>query len=334
VRFANPEYLFLFLIWIPVIWIYIRRDNKTQPSIRFSDLSIVSKIPSSGIIKFRHVLIVLRLLGIGLLIIALARPQKGQTTQEVTTFGVDIMLVLDVSTSMKALDFQPKNRLFVAKETMKDFIKKRIHDRIGLVVYAGRSYTKCPLTLDYGILTQFIDDIQFNELEDGTAIGTAIATAGNRLKNSNAKSRVMILCTDGANNRGEITPRTAAKAVSELGIKIYTIGVGKDGQVPYPFDYVNPWTGKQETQVQMIPSDLDEQTLADVAAITKGQFFRAANAEKLKEIYNTIDKLEKTEIKTKSYTTYDEHFFFWLIAGFIVLLIEIILKHTRFRKIP
>jgi Ca-activated chloride channel family protein len=331
----NPYVLWLLLLWIPMVWIYVRRETGTRPAVQFSDLSLVSKFHSSFIAKLRHIVIVLRLIGFGLLVIALARPRKGHTVQEVSTHGVDIVLVLDVSTSMKALDFKPKNRLFVAKETIKEFIKKRQHDRIGLVIFAGRSYTKCPLTLDYSILTQFIDEVKFNEIEDGTAIGTAIATAGNRLKQSDAKSRVIILLTDGANNKGEITPVVAAKAVGELDMKIYSIGVGREGMVPMPVDYVDRRTGRVvETKIINRPSDLDEQTLVNIASETKGRFFRANNPEKLKEIYNTIDELEKTEIKTKSYTTYSEHFFPWLIAGFILLLLELVLKHTRFRRIP
>lgn len=333
-RLASPYYLLLFLVWIPMVWIYIRREFGRKPAIQFSDISLITNVKSTITVKLRHLPFVLMLIATGLFIIALARPQKGQTEQEVTTHGVDILLALDVSTSMKALDFKPNNRLFVAKETLKGFIQKRKHDRIGLVIFAGRSYTKCPLTLDYSILSQFIDEIKFGEIEDGTAIGTAIATAANRLKRSDAQSRIIILLTDGANNRGEITPVIAAKAANELGIKIYTIGVGKEGQVPYPIEYSNPWTGKVETKIQMQPSDLDEQTLANIAAETKGTFFRAHNAKKLEDIYDQIDKLEKTEIKTKSYTTYTEHFFPWLLAGLAVLLLELLLKHTRFRKIP
>lgn len=330
----NPHLLLLLILWIPMIWIYVRRERGTRPAVRFSDLSLVTKLHTSFTVKMRHIVILLRLIGFGLLVVALARPRKGHTTQEVSTHGVDIMLVLDVSTSMRALDFKPKNRLYVAKETIKEFIKKRLHDRIGLVVFAGRSYTKCPLTLDYSILTQFIDEIKFHEIEDGTAIGTAIATAGNRLKQSDAKSRVIILLTDGANNKGEITPVVAAKAVGELGMKIYSIGVGKEGMVPLPVDYVDRRGRIVDTKIIKRPSDLDEQTLVNIAAETKGQFFRAHNPEKLKDIYNTIDELEKTEIKTKSYTTYSEYFFPWLVAGLIILLLELVLKHTRFRRIP
>ncbi len=333
-RFACPYALFLLLLWIPMVWIYVLREKKSRPAVQFSDVSLISRLHSTLVVKLIHIPFILRLVGVGLLVVALARPQRGHTEQEVTTHGVDIMLVLDVSTSMRALDFKPKNRLYVAKETIKKFIQKRKHDRIGLVVFAGRSYTKCPLTLDYNILEQFLDDIKSGEIEDGTAIGTALATAANRLKQSQAKSRILILLTDGANNRGEITPQIAAKAAGELGMKIYTIGVGKEGKVPYPFEFRNPWTGKHQTKIEMIDSDLDEQTLVDIAAATKGAFYRAQNAKKLEEIYDTIDKLEKTEIKTMSYTTYSEHFFPWLLAGCIVLFLELILKHTRFRRIP
>ncbi len=333
-RLAHPYFLFLLLLWIPMAVIYILREKKSRPAVRFSDLSMITRLQSTLIVKLRHIPFFLRIIGVGLLVVALARPQEGHTEQEVTTHGVDIMLVLDVSTSMRALDFKPKNRLFVAKETIKKFIRKRKHDRIGLVIFAGRSYTKCPLTLDYNILAQFLDDIKTGEIEDGTAIGTALATAANRLKQSQAKSRIMILLTDGANNRGEITPIIAAKAANELQLKIYAIGVGKEGKIPYPFEFVNPWTGKKQKKIEMVDSDLDEQTLVDIAAATNGIFYRAHNAKKLEEIYDTIDKLEKSEIKTLSYTTWSERFFPWLIAGCIVLLLELILKHTRFRRIP
>jgi Ca-activated chloride channel family protein len=307
-----------------------------RPTIRFSDISPLEGLKPTWAVRARHMVFGLRLLGIGLLTIALARPQKGHTQQEVSTLGVDIMLVLDVSTSMKALDFRPKNRLFVAKETIKEFVSRRQNDRLGLVVFAGRSFTKCPLTLDYGILNQFLDDVDFGEIEDGTAIGVALATAANRIKDSEAKSRVMILLTDGANNRGEITPQLAAQAAAELGIRIYTIGVGKKGQVPYPVEYVDRRTGKVvETRVQMVDNiQIDDRTLTEVAEATGGRCFRAQNSKELQQIYGTIDKLEKTEIKTTSYTTWSEHFFAWLLAGFAVLLLEIVLANTRFRRVP
>jgi Ca-activated chloride channel homolog len=330
----SPWFLLFLVVWLPMIWVYVQREKK-RPAVRFSDLSILRTLPKSPLVRLRHVTFALRLLGLGLLIVALARPQKGTSEEEVTTEGVDIILVLDVSFSMKSLDFQPKNRLFVAKETIKDFIKKRRNDRIGLVIFAKRSYTKCPLTLDYNILTQFLDRIDFENFGDATAIGTAIATAANRIKDSPAKSKVIILLTDGGNNFGDIAPIAAARAASELGIKIYTIGVGKEGDVPYPMEYIDPSSGKViGTQIQMVHSDLDEQLLVDIAHSTNGTFFRAQNAEKLKEIYGTIDKMEKTEIKTKLYTSYSDRFFVWLVAGCLVLFIESILSHTLFRRIP
>jgi Ca-activated chloride channel family protein len=334
-RFKDPEFFFLFLLWLPTIWMYIRRERHARPSVRFSDLSVVQKLSKTASVQARHIVFALRLCGIALIIIALARPQKGNTEEEVSTEGVDIVLVLDVSTSMKALDFKPKNRLHVAKMRIGEFIEKRRHDRIGLVVFAARSYTKCPLTLDYNVLLGLLEDVRFGDIEDGTAIGTAIATAAQRLKSSPAKSKVMILLTDGANNRGEISPQTAAAACAKLGMKIYTIGVGRPGEVPYPVEYIDRRTGRVvKTRVQMVKSDLDEQTLANIADATDGQFFRAHNAKKLKEIYDKIDKLEKTEIKTLSYTTYSEKFYPWLWAAFVALLLELLLAHSRFRRIP
>ncbi len=333
-RLKNPEFLLLLLAWLPMVWVYIRRERRLRPSVRFSDLSFIHTLPRSPLLGARHSLLVLRLAGVGLLAVALARPQKGHTEEEVTTEGVDIVLVQDISTSMKGLDFKPENRLHVAKQRAKEFVSKRRSDRIGLVVFAGRSYTKCPLTLDYNILTRFLEDIRFGDAEDGTAIGTAIATAATRIKDSPAESKVMILLTDGANNRGDISPAAAAKAAGDLGIKIYSIGVGKEGQVPYPVEIVNPWTGQRETRIQMVKSELDEETLREIADLTGGKFFRAQNPQALAQIYDTIDELEKTEIKTKSYTNYSDRFFPWLFWGTVLLMLELLLAHTRFRRIP
>jgi Ca-activated chloride channel family protein len=333
-HFANKWFFLLFLVLIPMIWLYFIRDKK-KPAIKISDLSILKKvIQPKVIIYLRHFPFFLRTLGISLLIIALARPQKGTSEEEITAQGIDIMITLDISVSMKALDFQPKNRLFVAKETTKEFIKNRRSDRIGLVVFAKRAYTKCPLTLDLNILSGFIDKTDFEEFSDATAIGTAIATAANRLKESSAKSKVIILLTDGANNYGELAPITAAKAAGELGIKIYTIGVGKQGNVPYPVEVINPFTGQKSVQIQNIQSDLDEQLLLDIASTTQGKFFRAHNTEELKEIYSIIDKMEKTEIKSKIYTSYSDRFFPWLFWGCILIILEYFLSHTILRRLP
>lgn len=334
-EFRNPQFLWLLLLWIPMILLYLRRESGSRPAVRFSDISLLKVKRSSSSVYLRHSLLVLRLVGLALLIVALARPRQGHSEEEVTTEGVDIMLLLDVSSSMRALDFKPQNRLYVARETIKDFISRREHDRIGLVVFAGRAYTKCPLTLDYNVVEQLVGDVKFGELEDGTAIGTALATAANRIQRSTAKSRVMILLTDGANNRGEIAPLAAAEAAAQLGIKIYTIGVGRQGKVPYPVDMVDRRTGKVvETRVQMIDSDLDEGTLQKIAKVSGGRYFRASSAEELRDIYHEIDSLEKSEIKTMSYTTWSERFYPWLAAGLACILLELLLSHTRFRRIP
>ena len=333
-RFKDPWLLLLLIFWVPMVVVYLRREKRFRPAIRFSDLSVVKTAPVSFFVKARHLLFILRLLGFGLLVVALARPQKGHTDEEVSTEGVDIMLVLDISESMRALDFQPDNRLAVAKKTIGDFIRKRSTDRIGLVVFGARSFTKCPLTLDYNVLERFLEEITFTDFSYQTAIGSAIATAANRLKDSPAKSKVIILLTDGANNAGEIPPLTAAKAAAELGMKIHTIGVGKEGKVPMPVLVQNPFTGQTKQQVQLMESDLDEKTLQEIATATGGTFFRAQSAEKLAAIYDQIDKMEKTEIKTTIYTSFEEKFYPWLWAGFLLLIAELLLQHTRFRRIP
>ena len=333
-RFKDPWLLLLLVLWVPMVFVYIRRERRFRPAIRFSDLGAVTKAPPSLFIRMRHLLLFLRLLGFGLLIIALARPQKGHSDEEVFTEGVDIMLVLDISESMRALDFQPDNRLTVAKKTIQDFIRRRSSDRIGLVVFGARSFTKCPLTLDYNVLDQFIDDITFTDFSFQTAIGTALATAANRLKGSPAKSKVIILLTDGANNAGDIPPLTAAKAAAELELKVHTIGVGKEGKIPMPVQMRNPFTGETKRQVQMMDSDLDEKTLQEIAQTTGGTFFRAQSAEKLADIYSQIDTMEKTEIKTTIYTSFEEKFYPWLWVGFLLLMAELLLQHTRFRRIP
>jgi Ca-activated chloride channel family protein len=317
-----------------MMWVYIRRERKSPAAVRFSDLSLIKKLPPSSLIKARHIVFALRIAGIALLSLALARPQLGRSDSEVTTEGVDIMLILDVSESMQALDFKPDNRLAVAKQTIQDFIKKRESDRLGLVVFAARAFTKCPLTLDHAVLTTLLGEVSFTDFSFQTAIGTAIATAANRLKDSPTKSKVMILATDGANNAGEIPPVTAANAAKEFGIKIYTIGIGKKGKVPMPVQMQNPFTGEVVREVRMMDSDLDEQTLVNIADATGGKYFRATDGEKLKAIYDQIDKMERTVIHTKVYASFDEKFYPWLWAGFLLLLLEYLLAHTRFRRIP
>ncbi len=335
ITFANPGYFWLLLALIPLIGFYIWREKKSVGAIRYSELKLLQSLPKQWSVQFRHVLPVLQVVGVVLLTVALARPQEGTTSKMVTTHGVDIMLVMDVSTSMKGLDFQPDNRLEVAKKEMQKFIEKREHDRIGLVLFAGRAFTKCPLTQDYTLLRKFIDEVDFDQMEEqnATAIGTAIATAANRLKESKAKSRMIVLLTDGSNNTGTIGPEIAAQAAAGLDIKVYTIGVGKKGEVPYPVQ-MRDFSGRIRTTTRMIESDLDEKTLEKIATITDATFFRAENSKALGKIYEMIDRLEKSEVETREWTTYEERFYPWLIAGFILLLLEFLLAHTRFRRIP
>lgn len=333
-RFHDPYVLLLLLLLVPMIWLYIRREKSLRPALRFPLAHAMPHASRSLAVRLRHLPFILRCLGLVLLIVALARPQKGNSEQEVTTHGVDIMLALDCSYTMQALDFQPRNRFYVTQQTARDFITKRPNDRIGLVGFAARAVTKCPLTLDASVLSTFIDNMQAGELGDGTAIGTAIATAARRLIESDAKSRIMILLTDGDNNCGEIPPPAAAAAAGKVGIRIYTIGVGKEGMVPMPVQVQNPWTGQVSTEVRQMQSTLNEPLLREIASTTGGKFFRARDAEELAQIYATIDKLEKTTIKTKVYTTWDEHFYVFLIAGFLMLVLELVLANTRLRRIP
>ena len=333
-RFHDPYALIFLLALIPMIWLYLRREKKLRPAISFTFAGSMPNVKKSFRLQLRHIPFVLRCLGVALLVAALARPQVGNSEQEVTTHGVDIMLILDCSMSMTSLDFSPSNKFVVAQKTIKDFILGRQNDRMGLVAFGGRAITKCPLTLDYSVLTKFIDETAPGDAGDGTAIGTALATGARRLMDSDAKSRVMILLTDGDNNCGDIAPQGAATAAAKLGIRIYTIGVGKDGLVPMPMQVQNPWTGQVTTQIQNIQSDLNMNLLADIAKTSGGKSFRARTANELQEIYSTIDKLEKSTIKTRVYTTWDEHFYVFLVAGFLMLLLELILSNTWLRRIP
>jgi len=332
--FKNPYFFLLLIFIVPMVWLYIVRELRHRVTIRFSDLSIIRNLPQSPFLKLRHMLPVLRIAGFCFLVVALARPQKTLKEVETTTEGVDIMLILDISESMKALDFKPDNRLAVAKRNIKEFVTKREHDRIGLVLFASRAFTRCPLTNDYGVILQMIEDADFTDFSQATAIGTAIATAANRLKDSQAKSKVIILLTDGANNAGDIPPLTAAQAAGELGLKIYTIGVGKEGKVPFPVEIVDPNTGRRHQRIQTMESDLNEKELAEIARLTNGAFYRAQNPEELKKIYDEIDKMEKTEIKSISYISHSEYFYPWLWIGFLIIMLEMILQKTVFRRIP
>jgi len=328
-HFQNPWFL-LGLAAVPLLaWDHFRKAAKRKASIRFPSLAVIKRVPHSAMYRLRHILLVLRLLAISLMCIAMARPQYGESIEDVTTNGIDIVLALDISGSMRTMDFKPQNRLYVAKKVMENFITGRTHDRIGLVIFAGRSFTQCPLTLDYGILVNFLRKIDFGMVEDGTAIGTGLMNACNRLRQSGAKSKVVILTTDGANNSGEVDPLTAAKAAKALGIKVYTIGVGKEGEQPIEID--DPLFGKR---IITQKSDVDMPTLQAISDVTGGKCFRAQDSKALQDIYDQIDKLEKTEIKTTSYYRYHELFRNLLLAALLALILEIGLANTRFMKIP
>ena len=281
-RFANPLFLMLLAIVPLMLWDYFRHSKEREASILYSDISIIKDIQPSFRVRYRHLPMILKILAISIFILALARPQAGQKEEEIITEGIDIMLTLDTSSSMKAEDFKPQNRLGAAKEVMSEFIRSRKNDRIGLVVFAQHSFTQCPLTLDYGVLLDLLDSIDIGIIEDGTAIGTAIANSVNRLRDSKAKSRVMILLTDGINNAGKIDPQTAAKTARALDVKIYTIGAGKPGGAMYPVEH--PIFGKRYVQMD---TEIDEALLKEIAEETGGIYFRAKDEKGLSEIYET-----------------------------------------------
>ncbi len=328
-RFADPYFLFLLLIIPVLVWIHLRRKTPRTVTLQYSNLEVVKTVKRSRWAGYRHILFGLRMLAVALFIVALARPQSGIREEEVTTEGIDIILALDISSSMLAEDFKPKNRLEVAKLVAEKFVRGRKNDRIGMVVFAGQSYTQCPLTLDYGVLLQFIRDVKIGLVEDGTAIGMAIANAVNRLRGSKAKSKVVILLTDGRNNAGELDPITAAQIARAMGVRIYTIGVGSRGTALYPI--YDPIFGKR---YQRLPVEIDEDLLKKIAQITGGKYFRAVDKTSLEKIFEEIGKLEKTKIQVKEYTRYEELFPYFLGLALILFGLELVLANTKFRKIP
>jgi Ca-activated chloride channel family protein len=323
--------IFLIGVALAILIVYhnIRRRHSQSASIRYSDLKIVKRSAKSGRQRFRFLLTVLRIAALALLLVAFARPQAGTENREVTSEGIDIMLALDVSGSMRAEDFKPQNRLYVAKEEIKKFVSKRTSDRIGLVVFSASSFTQCPLTLDYGVLLNFLDQVKFGMIKDGTAIGMALANCVNRLRESPSKTKVIILLTDGVNNAGEIDPLTAAGIAKTMGVKIYTIGVGRPGNAMYPVD--DPIFGKRYVY---LPNEIDENVLREIAARTGGKYFRARSEKELEQIYDEIDRMEKTKIKVNQYTQYKELFQLFAYLGLALLALEMLLGQTIFRKIP
>ena len=316
------------LIALVLAYHFYRRRARSA-TIKFSDLRIVKRARRTRRQQYRFVLLVLRVLAIAAFVVAFARPRSGTEYQEVTSEGIDIMLCLDVSSSMQAEDFKPNNRLFVAKEEIKKFIGRRINDRIGLVVFARYSYTQCPLTTDYGVLLRFVDQVDFGFIEDGTAIGMAVANSVNRLRDSEAASKIIVLLTDGDNNAGEIDPITAANLAETFGIKIYTIGAGKPGNAMFP--YQDPIFGKRYVYQ---PTRIDETTLKEIARRTGGKYFRARSGEELDQIYAEIDQLEKTKIEIAEHVQFTELFQYFTYAGLLLMVLELLLANTYFRKLP
>ena len=309
-----------------IAW-YFFRGMKVQSSVKYSSINIFKDVPKTFRERLRHVPFAVRLIAIGLLIIALARPQSFTSGENVTTEGIDISMVLDISGSMLAEDFKP-NRLEAAKNVIDNFVEGRTTDRIGLVIFSREAFTQCPLTIDYNVLRNLLLDIRSGMIEDGTAIGNAIANGVNRLKESDAKSRIIILLTDGVNNASEVDPISAAEIAKAFGIRIYTIGVGTRGEAPYPVQ--TPFG----TRYQMVPVEIDEEMLQKISGLTDGQYFRATNNRALAEIYEKIDKLEKTKIEITSYKNASEKYYSWLWGGLLLLLVELGLSRTILRKLP
>lgn len=325
-RFESP-YMFLLLLFIPA-YIYLQFFT-SKPGLIYSNIKLFSGIKSGWKSKLKHIIPAFHIMAFSLFVIAAARPQSGSTSREINTEGIDIMLALDISSSMKAEDFKPHNRLYAAKQVIREFVGNRTSDRIGLVVFSRQSFTQCPLTIDYDVLLNYLDEVKFGMIEDGTAIGLAIGNCVNRLKESKAKSKIVILLTDGVNNAGEIDPLTASRAAEALGIKIYTIGAGKPGKALYPVD--DPVFGRRYVSQE---NQIDEKTLKEVASITGGKYFRAKTSTGLKQIYNDIGEMEKTKVEVKEFTMYTELYRNFLLAGFLLLLVEILLSRTVLKRTP
>jgi Ca-activated chloride channel family protein len=329
-RFLHP-WLFAALMVIPLIILVFRRMEKSgRPRIVFSDLSSFREVPPSSRVQLRHLGIALRCLAVAAIITALARPQYGNQMQEIMSKGIDIMIVLDTSTSMSQSDMEP-NRLAAAKAVSKKFVEEREkslqNDRIGLVIFSAIAFTQCPLTVDYTILKKIVSRVQFTKREfDGTAIGTALATAVGRIKDSKAKSKVVILVTDGENNRG-LDPMTAASVARAMGVKVYTIGVVPDRLMKKVQDIFG---------VHFVPGGpaVDETQMQQIAETTGGKYFKANNEEKFKKIFEEIDKLEKTEVKVKEFYRYTEAYAPWAGAALLLVLLEMMLGRTVFRRLP
>jgi Ca-activated chloride channel family protein len=324
--FASPGFLYLLLLLPVIIAFYIFRQQKTNAALSVPGLKQFENAGSTFRHWLRHILFGLRATVICLLIIILARPQSTSSYQDVSTEGIDIVLTLDISGSMLARDFKP-DRLEASKNVATEFISGRPYDRIGLVVFSGESFTQCPITTDHAVLINLLREMKSGMIEDGTAIGEGLATAVNRLKDSQEKSRVIILLTDGVNNRGMIAPITAAEIAKTFGIRVYTIGVGTQGVAPYPVQ--TPFG----LQYQNAPVEIDEDILKNIAGMTDGKYFRATDNEKLEQVYKDIDKLEKSRIDVRQFKIRDEKFLGFALVAFILIIMEVIIRNTIFKNL-
>lgn len=329
VVFANPEFFYL-LILVPlfIVW-YFWNQKSSLPAIRFSDSSSLREVTVTMRQRLRHTQFAFRMLAFALLVFVLARPQSSSSEDKVTTEGIDIVMALDISGSMNAEDLKP-NRIEAAKENALNFISERANDRIGIVLFAGESFTQAPITIDHDVLVNLFKDIKIGLIDqDGTAIGMGLATAVSRLKDSDAKSKVVILLTDGVNNTGFIAPLTAAEIADEYGITVYTIGVGTRGKAPIP---VQDAFGR--TFRQMMDVDIDEPTLKEIAKLTGGEYFRATDNKALAEIYAKIDDMVKTKVEVATFNRYSEKFLPFMIAALVLFGLEILGRYTIFRTLP
>jgi Ca-activated chloride channel homolog len=326
VTFANPLFLYLLVVVPAMIAFYVIKQHKTTASLRMPGLQPFESTKKTFRHYLRHIMFGMKTLAIGLLIVVLARPQTTNRFQDSSTEGIDIVLTLDISGSMLARDFRP-DRLEASKNVATEFISGRPYDRIGLVVFSGESFTQCPLTTDHAVLINLLREIKSGMIEDGTAIGMGLATAVNRIKDSEAKSKVIILLTDGVNNRGEIAPATAADIAKTYGIRVYTIGVGTQGVAPYPVQ--TPYG----TQYQDMQVEIDEGILQEISNTTGGKYFRATDNDKLVQVYKEIDKLEKSKIDVKQLSRKYEKYMLPALIAFCLILIELVLRNTIFKNL-
>ncbi len=327
-RFENPKLLWLLLLLAPMTAYYLMRLRQGGATIRLSTVAALKKVSKGWMFWLRHVPFVLRMAAVAAVVVAIARPQTSSTSQSVTAEGIDIMIALDISGSMLAADFEP-NRIEAAKKVASQFILDRPADRIGLAVFAGESFTQCPMTTDHATLINLLGQVQMGMIADGTAIGDGLATAVNRLKGSQAKSKVIILLTDGVNNRGRIAPLTGADLAKTFGIRVYTIGVGKKGLAPYPA--YNMWG---ELVYANMPVEIDEQVLEQIAADTGGEYFRATDNNTLEEVYDKINELEKSKVEVENYVKYHELFQRFALIALALLAAELLFRYLVLRKTP